>query len=154
MKRILIIVFKFSLRCGWGILSSRIRSCLTGFGVSDISRQHSSLILKYRNVHQESRLCDWSVTLVSACTIILTRGSQTHYHQNMQHSQDDVCSTKLPYTEARAHPSRPTLTALRGTAQTHGKRLLKKGCDCKSDSKSAVLYSLYINRRTPWTGCS
>ena len=106
-----LIIFKFSLRRGWGILLPRIRSWVSEFWVSDISKQHSSLILKYPNVHQVSRLSDWSATLVCACTIIPTFGSHTHCHQNMQHGQDDVCSTKLPYTAAPTHPSRPTLRA-------------------------------------------
>ena len=68
-------VFKFSLWSEWGILSPRIRRCVTGFWASSVSRQHSSLILKYRNVEQASRLCDWSGILVCVCcTIIFTCG--------------------------------------------------------------------------------
>jgi len=118
--------FKFSLRRGWGILLPRLRSCLSGFWMSDISRQHSNLILKHPNVHQVSTLFDWSGILVRACTIIPMFGSHTHCHQNMQHGQDDVCSTKLPYTAPPTHPSRPTLTAKGYCSQTQAKRLLKK----------------------------
>ena len=78
--------------------------------------------------------------------------TKRHCRLNMQHGPDDVCSTKLPYTENGAHPPRPPLTAKGYCLETHAKRLLEKAVNSKSGSKTAVLCSRHgmdeVNYRT------